>query len=194
VEEGGSIRRNCVADGPFKNLRPTYYGPNKEEHCLARNWNSGGNTVGDMMAFAYTNAVVERIQGLETFQEYASDLEARPHGAVHVGISGDMMPSTSPNGKKLSQKVLQERMLTKAADPIFFLHHAQVDRLWYLWQQKNPSVREADYSGNRTPNLWDGTTPPPASLSDFMHFRGLSSSLRVQDVMSTKTSRLCYEY
>ncbi|KAI9167905.1 Tyrosinase ustQ [Paramyrothecium foliicola] len=176
VEEGGSQRRQCVDDGPFKNVRPAYFGSGKEDHCLSRTWNAGGNTVGDMMAFAYTKAVVDNIQKLDTFLEYANSLEGRPHGAVHVGIGGDMMPSTSPN------------------DPIFFLHHAQVDRLWTLWQNADPLARESDYEGNKLQNKWDGTTPPAASLDDIMEFSGLSRNLLVREVMTTRTSLLCYEY
>jgi tyrosinase len=38
------------------------------------------------------------------------------HNLVHRWVGGSMAPTTSPN------------------DPIFFLHHCNVDRLWALWQ------------------------------------------------------------
>ncbi len=38
------------------------------------------------------------------------------HNLVHVWVGGSMEPATSPN------------------DPVFFLHHCNVDRLWNLWQ------------------------------------------------------------
>jgi len=41
------------------------------------------------------------------------------HNLVHVWVGGSMLPGTSPN------------------DPIFFLHHSNVDRLWNLWQKQN---------------------------------------------------------
>ena len=40
------------------------------------------------------------------------------HNRVHVWIGGDMLPSTSPN------------------DPIFFMNHCNVDRVWEAWMQK----------------------------------------------------------
>lgn len=40
------------------------------------------------------------------------------HNAVHVWVGGQMQTGSSPN------------------DPIFFLHHANVDRLWSLWQER----------------------------------------------------------
>jgi hypothetical protein len=41
------------------------------------------------------------------------------HNAVHVWIGCSMNPSTSPN------------------DPIFFLHHNNIDRMWAVWMQKH---------------------------------------------------------
>ena len=51
------------------------------------------------------------------------------HNRVHVWVGGDMTKMTSPN------------------DPIFFMHHAQVDRIWAMWQIKHPGVE----------NYYDGT-------------------------------------
>jgi tyrosinase len=39
------------------------------------------------------------------------------HNLVHIWIGGDMGPSTSPN------------------DPVFFLNHCNVDRIWEAWMQ-----------------------------------------------------------
>ena len=44
------------------------------------------------------------------------------HNAVHVWVGGDMLLSTSPN------------------DPVFFLHHCNVDRVWAAWQRRYPSA------------------------------------------------------
>lgn len=41
------------------------------------------------------------------------------HNRVHVWVAGDMGPSTSPN------------------DPVFYLNHCNVDRLWEAWMQTN---------------------------------------------------------
>ena len=53
------------------------------------------------------------------------------HNAVHRWVDGSMQPGTSPN------------------DPVFFLHHCNVDRLWSVWEQKNPAA---------APYLPDNTT------------------------------------
>jgi len=43
------------------------------------------------------------------------------HNRVHLWVGGSMLPSTSPN------------------DPIFFLHHCNIDRLLNLWQSEHPA-------------------------------------------------------
>jgi|SRR5450631_3635792 tyrosinase len=57
--------------------------------------------------------------------------EPELHNKVHEWVGGSMRPISSPN------------------DPIFFLHHCNVDRLWAYWQLRNPNV----------PYLPDGSTP-----------------------------------
>jgi tyrosinase len=44
------------------------------------------------------------------------------HNLVHIWVGGDMLPSASPN------------------DPVFFLNHCNVDRVWEAWMQKNGRV------------------------------------------------------
>ena len=46
------------------------------------------------------------------------ELEAPLHNTVHRWVGGDMMTDMSPN------------------DPVFFLHHANIDRIWFNWQRR----------------------------------------------------------
>jgi len=76
------------------------------------------------------------------------------HNAVHRWVGGSMQPGTSPN------------------DPVFFLHHCNIDRLWAVWEQKNPAV--AQY-------LPDNSTPAASGLtrlSDKMATFGRTSTDR----------------
>jgi tyrosinase len=67
------------------------------------------------------------------------------HNAAHMWVGGSMMPPTSPN------------------DPVFFLHHANVDRIWANWQRKWLNSGLGNYlpvSGGPTGhNLTDGMFP-----------------------------------
>ncbi|HVT58937.1 MAG TPA: tyrosinase family protein [Thermoanaerobaculia bacterium] len=43
---------------------------------------------------------------------------------------------------------------TSPADPIFWLHHAEVDRLWQSWRQKNPNPGPLLTGGDRIMDPW----------------------------------------
>ena len=51
------------------------------------------------------------------------------HNRVHVWIGGDMGPGTAPN------------------DPVFFLHHCNIDRLWAQWQRAHPNLPYVPVTG-----------------------------------------------
>jgi tyrosinase len=50
------------------------------------------------------------------------------HNRVHVWVGGDMSPASSPN------------------DPVFFLNHCNVDRIWEAWLQRNRRAYVPDAS------------------------------------------------
>ncbi len=58
------------------------------------------------------------------------DVESTPHNWVHVDIAG-----------------LMESPATAGQDPIFWLHHANIDRLWEVWLALPGSVRLTDPNG-----------------------------------------------
>ncbi|MEU3404533.1 tyrosinase family protein [Streptomyces sp. NPDC006670] len=79
------------------------------------------------------------------------------HNRVHVWVGGQMTSAASPN------------------DPVFWLHHAFIDKLWAEWQAKNP--KSGYLPANRTANVvdlrsvlspWNNVTP--ADLLDHHRF------------------------
>ena len=91
---------------------------------------------------------------------------------AHYGIGGTMFdPKTSTN------------------DPIFWVLHANVDRMWYTWQKRYPEVATT-YSGNAKPN----STVLDASPEDMLRFYGLGDDVKVKDTFSTENLRYCYVY
>ena len=70
------------------------------------------------------------------FITFQNTLEAAPfHNRLHVLVGGTMVTSASP------------------ADPVFWLHHAFIDKTWADWQVLHPGVNP--------PNLADVLQPPP---------------------------------
>ena len=41
-------------------------------------------------------------------------------------------------------------LFTSPGDPLFWFHHAQVDRIWTIWQGQVLSTREAEIDGTIT--------------------------------------------
>ncbi|WP_063369639.1 tyrosinase family protein [Pseudoalteromonas luteoviolacea] len=70
-------------------------------------------------------------------------LEDHPHNKIHVAISGAM---GDPN--------------TAALDPIFWLHHANIDRLWQNWIQQGNSDPDSSTWLNQTFDFHDENALP----------------------------------
>lgn len=60
------------------------------------------------------------------YDRFTHELETRPHNEGHRWVGGDMADWDSPK------------------DPAFWFHHAQIDRIWALWQQRYPNEMAQD--------------------------------------------------
>lgn len=96
--------------------------------------------------------VMQSIMSLNTFSDFggSSDqgkvdqqgeddqmgaLEGAPHGGVHLWVTDPAQFSGAPNMGSLG---------TAAFDPVFFAHHANIDRLWDVWvgnNHANPDIK-----------------------------------------------------
>jgi tyrosinase len=144
-------------------------------HCMFRDVADGKDDPNAVaMAPAYNKTNVERIQKEEYYSTFAQMLEGGPHGVIHASLGGEMNPTTSPN------------------EPLFFLHHPQIDRIWWQWQQKNITERRDQYFGDKLDEY--GFTEGPASLTDVLKMNGLAPDITVKDIMDTSDPRWCYKY
>lgn len=93
---------------------------------VTRSWDAG------WLASAGDLALVEQLGSFGMFQ---ATIEGSVHGGVHNAVGGDMATSRSP------------------ADPLFWLHHANIDRIWAKWQAAHP--------GHNPPNPNETLKPSP---------------------------------
>jgi len=71
---------------------------------------------------------------------------------------------------------------TAALDPIFWLHHANIDRLWEVWRNRDPSHQTPNDNTWRSQNF------------DFHDSTGQIASLTVVQVLDTTAVPLRYQY
>lgn len=126
--------------------------------------------------------VIEDIMRKRTFEEFASfkssapyngsgggtaELEGRPHNNVHVTIGQDMVTFMSPR------------------DPIFWLHHCNIDRIWASWNSAgnvnttDPDLSNFIFAANQPDRT--GTINP----SQFVNSDGTPRSFAVADLYAT---------
>jgi hypothetical protein len=105
---GSSSGGGCIPDGPFKDWQVKVPTP----HCLSRGYKPGQF----QETYISSGTLATLLRGAKNMKELTSSINIEPHGAVHVAIGGDLVEKHSPN------------------DPLFYLHHAFIDKIWYDWQ------------------------------------------------------------
>jgi len=81
---------------------------------------------------------------------------------------------------------------TSPADPIFWLHHANLDRVWWSWQAGNLGNRLRVMSGPILLQDWDNAQGGNVTL-DFSLSLGYNGwDAKISDVMDIDD--LCYSY
>jgi tyrosinase len=71
---------------------------------------------------------------------------------------------------------------------VFFLHHTQLDHLWWKWQTLHPEQR-LDYAG-----IASHGSEEQASVDDILLLGGLAPDIAVSQVLDTVGGLLCYQY
>lgn len=72
-------------------------------------------------------------------------------------------------------------------DPVFFLHHAFVDRMWRKWQVKDDS-RLRQINGCATSDC------QPMTLDTKLSSNGLREDVTIGDILDINNNFMCYLY
>lgn len=132
------------------------------------------------------------------FQTYTENVGG-PHPGPHFLLGGDMTGSC-PFGLEPPECVTGMKWAPN--DPLFFLHHAMIDKVWFDWQHRNDSNANA-FEGGATswqtdPNITFTQYPtgaaPWLNSSSALTSDGLWDGVTIGDVMSTVGGHLCYTY
>ncbi|PPQ86638.1 hypothetical protein CVT25_006822 [Psilocybe cyanescens] len=180
----GRTGGGCVADGPFKNMTVTM-GPNDalngNPRCLTRDFSP-------YFAGRYLGANVTKLtMSAKDFGSFDRVVEGGPsfdasglHGGGHYGVGGNLG--------------IMGDLYNSPADPVFYLHHANLDRVWWSWQKKDLSRRLVDISGPIEIMDYDNVKAGNVTLSFPLHLGVNAPNVTIEDVMDIRGGALCYEY
>ncbi|KAK3314267.1 hypothetical protein B0H66DRAFT_577922 [Apodospora peruviana] len=142
---GNGVRPNgCIADGPFANytngLGPGYF---LGDNCINR-------FVNDTTSLFASRRYIDECYEKKKFVEFWPCAEMNPHNGGHGGVGGKMLDPISSPG-----------------DPIFYLHHTWLDKVFWEWQVLDLPARLTDIGGRTIQGFppgfgpGNGTGPPP---------------------------------
>jgi len=205
---GDPARDFQVPSGGFSNLHVSYPSP----HIIRRNFTlqpwiplaSSSTLVTDPGYIANVSftekEVTKMVNGFvgdfKGFQAYFEAINFGAHGNVHEIVGGDLggvCPSDAPPG-------CEGGPTFSANDPIFFLHHGMVDKIWSDWQQKHSNFWKFEGGSIQALlTLWlyqhfPTGLPPNLTLDTLMPSDGMFPAATIRDVMDTTGGYLCYVY
>ncbi|KAJ7222420.1 Di-copper centre-containing protein [Mycena pura] len=181
-----TLRRNFTLFGPVEELFPPGFVWNHTRPANA----------------SFTRPIVESlidgfVGDFKGFQDRTEGVEG-PHLNVHFIVGGIDMGGACPidappgciGGPTFSPN-----------DPLFFMHHAMIDRIWFKWQRKHKLNKYAFEGGSvqtiddvASYSLYPTGGPPFLTMDSELPTDGLDEPLSVSDMISTTEGPLCYVY
>ncbi|KAJ2486769.1 hypothetical protein EV174_000929 [Coemansia sp. RSA 2320] len=128
----------------------------------------GTNGQGANQSWYAPEIISSYLQSDTSLARFREDIEYSIHGAVHLGLGGDMNAGYA------------------AQDFSFMVHHANLDRLWWDWQNSHNSFMMYDGTGSNGPASLSDAIPEDSSVP----FNGAS----VESVMVLGYGNVCYTY
>ncbi|KXJ97681.1 hypothetical protein Micbo1qcDRAFT_200339 [Microdochium bolleyi] len=190
----------CVTSGPFAN-ETIRFGPfpgsilaqghlplnwtQPNERCATRDLNPIVSR--DSLNSTFTEQLlavdsISEIQSLLTPPDFGLDFLGL-HRAGHCALG---QPLADFFGSPQDASVLPFLV-------VFYLHHAQVDRMWATWQDADPAARRFAYNGTSTIFNPVGVTPE-VNNATVMHFGVLAPPMTLGEGMDPMAGMYCYRY
>ncbi|KAJ2042169.1 hypothetical protein GGI08_007804, partial [Coemansia sp. S2] len=154
VGGNGQGANRCVTNGNQGGWTMSF----PSNHCFSRNFGNNGNPT-SWYSPEYIQSFIQRDT---TMAQFRPDIEYSLHGVVHINIGGDMLQGYSPN------------------DWIFMLHHTNIDRLWWQWQQNN--------------RLWTMDGPNYDNRPTTLDTNIAYYNQPIRSVMQLGYGSMCYQY
>ncbi|CAE6451834.1 unnamed protein product [Rhizoctonia solani] len=119
------------------------------------------------------------------------------HSAIH-GMTGGDLAGRCPRGSNSSNCPFEGAPTFSSNEPLFHFHHGNVDRLWWLWQEKSRNSKYAFHGGSVQNifvlNEYPNGVAPWLNKTDLIPGAGMFKSVSINDVLDTRKPPLCYVY
>ncbi|KAI3392839.1 hypothetical protein diail_5153 [Diaporthe ilicicola] len=191
----------CVTSGPFVNYTvnlgpgglttinggtdnssfPYKYNP----RCLKRSLTDDANT-----RFANSSSVLTLLREPQDIWSFEWLMQGDPtapelgvHGGIHFSIGGD--PASD--------------LFVSPGDPAFYLHHGQIDHVWWLWQMQDPASRIVNWtSAVNGPFTMNNSTEPykNGTAEDLQNlgFVAEGKAPKLGELLDSTANDFCYVY
>ncbi|KAH6648602.1 hypothetical protein BKA67DRAFT_575316 [Truncatella angustata] len=189
VEIPGRTGGGCITDGPFATYNASMGPGNHTDytpHCVRRDFSPS------LAVQSLNSSVYAHVLAATNFFELEHRTEGISlgisamslHGGGHLGVGGGIGDMSNT--------------YSSPSDPLFWLHHGGLDKMWNEWQRNDWATRRFDIGGPDTqwayPFNFFGDIPyKNVTLEFVMDFGQIGNSTKIKEVMDTQ-QQLCYTY
>jgi tyrosinase len=166
----------CVKDGPFVPFNFMLNFP--ERDCLRRDFHPVMmNTWADPKLVQHVLDQCDYTSFARQIENVRSFDEPNIHGSGHFGVGGIL--GTIGNAAN------------SPGDPLFYLHHGNLDKIFWEWQQKDLGTRLEQVGGPIERFDYGGKN---VTLNFTINIGKLAGDATLEDLLDTQGGTLCYTY
>ncbi|KAF7197717.1 Tyrosinase-like protein orsC [Pseudocercospora fuligena] len=182
----------CVKTGPFANMTVrlgpvapalSYATPNPQKDGLGYNPRCLRRDMSAYAAEKWANddQIVDLLSNSSDLLTFQNTLQGNfPAGFLGAHTAGHFIVGGDPGGD----------LFTSAGDPYFFLQHAQIDRVWWIWQNQCPG--RIDIIAGQTQFGVPNSTY--TTLDDVIELGVNAKGIKIKDAVDTLKGPFCYIY
>jgi tyrosinase len=148
--------------------------------CLKRDLNAG--VAKRFNSFYNTTSLILGYNTVELFQAHMQADPRYVHGELGVHGGGHYIIGGDPGGDPF----------ISPGDPAFYLHHGQVDRVYWIWQMLDFNNRKGVHGSNVFMDIFPSAN---TTVEDVIDLSPLAAPVKIKDLMNTVGGTpLCYAY
>lgn len=145
---------------------------------------------------------VQKVLDQPDFASFDRQMEGEPdwfppaiHAGGHFGIGGMLgqagNAANSPGGASKPSLRCLFHLANYPLEPLFYMHHAMIDYVFWKWQQIDPEVRHHQVGGPVKPYDYTGTN---VTLDFEINLGAIAPSIPLRDTLDTQGGLFCYTY